>query len=95
MSEKIEPLVHDLVAWCAAAPRAYTEVLEAWRTSCPRLMVWEEAVERGLVETRGEGGELVVYVTRTGRELIAPIMERRAAMPHAPAAAAPMQAPLL
>jgi hypothetical protein len=92
MSEKIEPLVCDLVAWCAVVPRAYAEVLEAWRTSCPRLMVWEEAVERGLLETRAEDGELVVLVTRAGRELIAPMMARRSARPHAPIAAAPIRA---
>lgn len=89
MSEQIEPLVHDLVGWCAAAPRTYAEVLDAWRTSCPRLMVWEEAVERRLVETRAGDGTLVVHVTRKGRELIASAMASRSSRPHAPAPALP------
>lgn len=89
MSEQIEPLVRDLVAWCAATPRAYSEVLDAWRTSCPRLMVWEEAVERRLVETRVADGALMVHVTGKGRELIASVMMSRASRPHAPAAALP------
>lgn len=49
MSEVTEPLVLDLVEWVARRPRSYAEVMEAWRTSCPRLTVWEEATERGLV----------------------------------------------
>jgi len=45
----IDPLVLDLVEWIAREPRTHADVMDAWRTSCPRLTVWEEAVERGLV----------------------------------------------
>jgi len=45
----LEPLVLDLVEWVARAPRSHAETMEVWRTSCPRLTVWEEALERGLV----------------------------------------------
>ena len=48
MNQIIDPLVLDLVEWVAKAPRPYAEVIEAWRTSCPRLTVWEEAVDRKL-----------------------------------------------
>lgn len=90
MTDKIEPLVLDLVVWCASAPRAYTDVLDAWRTSCPRLSIWEEAVARGLVETRSAGPQsLVVHVTAKGRELVAPAMARRVSQPLAPLAARP------
>ena len=41
------PLLLDLLEWIAAEPRRYAETMEAWRTSCPRLPGWEEAVERG------------------------------------------------
>ena len=37
------------VEWVAREPRAYPELIDAWRTSCPRLTVWEDAVERGFV----------------------------------------------
>ena len=53
MQAVTEPLVLDLVEWVASRPRPYAEVMEAWRTSCPRLMVCEEAVDRGLL-IRGE-----------------------------------------
>jgi len=46
---RLEPLVLDLLEWVAREPRAYAEVMDAWRTSCPKLAVWEEAVDRGLL----------------------------------------------
>ncbi|MCW5771207.1 MAG: hypothetical protein KIT16_06190 [Rhodospirillaceae bacterium] len=49
MSSQLDPLILDLVEWVAKEPRSYDDVLEAWRTSCPRLTVWEDAVERGYV----------------------------------------------
>jgi len=78
MAAEHEPLILDLVEWVARKPRRYSEVMEAWRTSCPRLPVWEDAVDRGLVERRadGTGDPLVavtpagrVYLTRNGRDL--------------------------
>ena len=75
MAEEHEPLILDLVEWVARRPRPYAEVMEAWRTSCPRLPVWEDAVDRGLVERR-DGGDLVsatsagrAYLVRNGRSL--------------------------
>ena len=53
MAETTEPLVLDLVEWVAKRPKPYAEVLDAWRTSCPRLTVWEDAVERGYVAHDG------------------------------------------
>ena len=45
----VEALILDLLEWLAAGERTYEEVMDAWRTSCPRLPVWEEANDRGLV----------------------------------------------
>jgi hypothetical protein len=72
MSASIEPLILDLVAFVADRPRAYAEVIEAWRTSCPRLTVWEEAVERGLVAfEHGSDGSVRVAATPSGRAALA------------------------
>lgn len=49
MSDAVEALILDLLEWIGPRPRPYAEVLEAWRTSCPRLPVWEEANERGFI----------------------------------------------
>ena len=48
-----DSLVLDLLEWMGGEPRPYAEVIEAWRTSCPRLPVWEEANDRGFIERRG------------------------------------------
>ena len=72
MSDTIEPLLVDLVAWVAKEPREYLEVMEAWRTSCPRLPVWEEANARGLVtRTCPASGVAMVCVTDEGRAYLA------------------------
>jgi hypothetical protein len=50
MLDPIDALILDLLEWIGPQARPYHEVLEAWRTSCPRLPVWEEANERGFLE---------------------------------------------
>ena len=62
MGEAPVALVLDLLDWLAAGPRPYAEVMAAWRTSCPRLPVWEDAVDGGLVLE--ESG--VVQLSRRG-----------------------------
>jgi hypothetical protein len=72
MSGVTEPLVLDLVEWVGRKPRAYAEVMEAWHTSCPRLPVWEEAVERGLVARRAIDGQgTCVVLTPAGAAFLA------------------------
>lgn len=72
MNAETEALVLDLVEWVAAAPRSYGEVMDAWRTSCPRLPVWEDAVDNGLLAREHRDGEgTVVSVTPAGRAFLA------------------------
>ena len=67
MSDPVEPLIVDLLEWIARAPRPYAEVMEVWRTSCPRLPVWEEANARGFLEQRHVAGSpAVVVMTEAG-----------------------------
>ncbi|MBW6401751.1 hypothetical protein KPL78_28115 [Roseomonas sp. HJA6] len=67
MSEVLRPLMLDLVAFVAERPRPYAEVLDAWRTSCPRLTVWEDCVDAGLVVLR----DGMVEMTSAGRAALA------------------------
>lgn len=72
MSEPLDDLILDLLEWIGPRPRSYAEVLDAWRTSCPRLPVWEEASDRGLiVREPGAGGDAFVSVSPAGRTLLA------------------------
>jgi hypothetical protein len=67
MSEALDPLILDLVEWVSREPRTYVEVLDAWRTSCPRLTVWEDACDRGYLARRpAPGRQPMVVVTPQG-----------------------------
>lgn len=61
------PLILDFLAWLAVGPRAYGDVMEAWRSSCPRLTIWEDALDAGLVARRGRE----VHLTPRGRARLA------------------------
>ena len=65
MADTLEPLIADLLEWIGRS-RTYAEVMDAWRTSCPRLPVWEEANLRGFVQCcrDGEGTEQVLLTQR-------------------------------
>ena len=70
VSDTVETLILDLLEWMGPHPRPYAEVLEAWRTSCPRLPVWEDADDRGFIarhHASGRGGALV-SVSAAGAE---------------------------
>ncbi len=66
----VESLILDLLEWLATADRSYEEVMDAWRTSCPRLPVWEEANDRGLVTREEANGDCVVRITPLGLALL-------------------------
>lgn len=60
MTQAPESLIYDLVEWVAREPRPYAEAIEAWKTSCPRLTVWEDATDRGLIARRAIDRSVVV-----------------------------------
>jgi hypothetical protein len=53
----------ELLAWISERPRSYAETMEAWKSHCPRLTVWEDAIADGLVLVGRDG----VRVTDSGR----------------------------
>jgi hypothetical protein len=68
-SDTVETLILDLLEWIGPNPRPYAKVLEAWRTSCPRLPVWEEANDRRFIARHGApGGGARVAVSAAGAE---------------------------
>jgi len=76
MIETVDNLILDLLEWIWRKERTYQETIDAWRTSCPRLPIWEDANDRGLVEMGSANGHSVVRPTPAGRALL---QERR---PH-------------
>ena len=70
MSDTVDTLLRDMLDWLARDARPYAEVMDAWRTSCPRLPVWEEANDRGYIEQQRVNGYSVVRVTPAGRTFL-------------------------
>ena len=52
MPDTVDTLMLDLLQWMGPNPRRYNDVLDVWRTSCPRLPVWETAEDRGFIARR-------------------------------------------
>ena len=66
----LEMLILYLLEWLETDVRTYEEVMEAWRTSCPRLPVWETVNERRFVRREEENGNEVVRLTPTGANVL-------------------------
>lgn len=77
-SDIVAPLILDFLEWLARAPRPYDEAMAAWRTSCPRLTVWEAVNERGFVaRQRSDGAALLIDLTPAGRRFLESSGRRR------------------
>ena len=66
----VESLILDLLQWLASGERTYEQVMDAWRTSCPRLPVWEDANDRGLILREHVNGRTMVRVSSLGLALL-------------------------
>jgi hypothetical protein len=69
MGEPARDLTLQMLEWISSRPRTYGEVLDAWRTSCPRLSIWEDACIDGLIHYDPDG-DRIVYLSPKGRELL-------------------------
>lgn len=73
MNDAVDPLILELLNWVASRPRTYEETMEAWRTTCPRHSVWEDACINGLIEIVARGDTLnhsAVTLTERGRAVL-------------------------
>jgi D-3-phosphoglycerate dehydrogenase len=70
MPNSVDDLILDLLEYVAAKERTYDDVLDAWHTSCPKLPVWEEANDRGLITRAHANGSAVVRITAAGTALL-------------------------
>jgi hypothetical protein len=83
MPSAVDNLMLDFLRWVAAGhadksgvdsetrartdPRTYGEAMDAWRTSCPRLSIWEDAISGGLIHIQPDGPMTRAQVTLTPR----------------------------
>ena len=71
MARTADPLVLDFVEWVAREPRSHAEVVATWKTSCPRLTIWEDAADLGYVAREAVAGVgVVIIVTEAGEQLL-------------------------
>lgn len=71
MAAQLDALILDLLEWIGTDAKPYSEVMDAWRTSCPRLTVWEDANDRGFVERRYDKDRgAIVSLTAAGRDFL-------------------------
>jgi hypothetical protein len=72
MIEPVPPLTLQLLEWLSSRPRTYAETMEAWRSTCPRMTIWEDALADSLVQV--ESGSAVtqcqVSLTERGRAIL-------------------------
>ena len=67
MSEPASLLMLEFLSWVASRPRTYDEALDAWRSTCPRHTVWEDALIDGLIQVVRAGAQHQAEVTLTSR----------------------------
>ena len=75
-------LTRQFLEWLDERPRSYVETMEAWRSACPRMTIWEDALKDGLVVHEASTTKLV-RLTPQGRAVLAratqPVSRREAA----------------
>jgi hypothetical protein len=72
MPDPAHALTLQFLAWVAEAPRSYAQAMEAWRSTCPRLSIWEDAILDGLIAFEGGAtrNQSRVALTPKGRALL-------------------------
>ena len=85
MTDPARALTLQFLAWVEAAPRTYAQAMEAWRSTCPRLSIWEDAILDGLVAFSGGATRDASRVTLTARGRA--LLDAHAAREDRPAAA--------
>jgi len=77
--DRMEPpqraLTIDFLIWIAAAPRTYADVMDVWRSACPRLTIWEDALLAGLVELDASTAPAQVKLTARGEAMTRPVTD--------------------
>ena len=74
MQTAADLLTLQFLTWVDERPRTYGDAMDRWRTSCPRLSIWEDAILERLVQIENRPGaarnEAAVSLTRRGRALL-------------------------
>jgi hypothetical protein len=83
----------QFLAWVADRPRNYAQAMDAWRSSCPRLSVWEDAIIEGLVRIESNANR-TVRLTARGSALLARVQPQSVAEADLPRVKSPPRTPV-
>jgi hypothetical protein len=67
MPEPASLLMLEFLSWVVCRPRTYDEAMDAWRSTCPRHTVCEDALIDGLIEVARGAAPQQAEVTLTPR----------------------------
>jgi hypothetical protein len=72
MPPSVHLLRREFLTWVSVRPRTYAEAMEAWRSTCPRHTVWEDALADGLIQVESGGtlNQSQVTLTERGRAIL-------------------------
>jgi hypothetical protein len=70
MPESVSLLMVEFLTWVSSRRRTHAQTMEAWRSTCPRHAVWEDALADGLIEIEGTVHQAEVVLTDRGRALL-------------------------
>jgi hypothetical protein len=72
MPEAVSLLMREFLVWVGSRRRTYAEVMDAWRSHCPRHTVWEDALGEGLIQVEENGplGDSLVTLTLRGKAVL-------------------------
>jgi len=60
----------EFLGWISSRRRTYVEAMEAWKSTCPRHTVWEDALRDGLIQVEGTLQRSEVTLTSRGRAIL-------------------------
>jgi hypothetical protein len=70
MPESASLLMLEFLNWISSRRRTHTETMEAWRSTCPRHTMWEDALADGLIQMEGSLHQSEVTLTDRGRTIL-------------------------
>ena len=90
MDRPHDALTAQLLQWIDEGRHSYADALDTWKSSCPRLTIWEDACADGLLDA-APGRSGVVSLTAKGKAFLA--RHRPASAIHARARQATREQP--
>ena len=73
MGAAVDNLMVQFLEWVRSSPRTYADAMAAWRTSCPRLSIWEDALLGELIEVEPSAvrSQAAIRLTPKGDAILA------------------------